>query len=299
MFKVNMRGGFSDRLGIKKQNDTVQIHDLDKRTRIQIFNKISELYSELYGEEYYEHEIVQHFFRYVESEVFCEVVDTRNHIYDEFFWDNLKSLIQEASFDDVLTVVEAIVTYWGNMFNEIYRCIPRNGYYGKGKYRGYEAFNGLFEQEYVGYRFINKMITPISDEHEVDSINEASGSAYKAVTEHLLKAQLLLSDRDKPDYENSIKESISAVEAICEIFTGLHGREATLGSMFKKLDDKGIAIHGGLKSAFNSLYGYTSDANGIRHAGNIGGPASTFEEAKFMLVSCSAFINYLKGVMSD
>ena len=51
--------------------------------------------------------------------------------------------------------------------------------------------------------------------------------------------------------------------------------------------------------AFNALYGYTSDANGIRHAGDIGGPASTFEEAKFMLVSCSAFINYLLGVWSN
>ena len=48
--------------------------------------------------------------------------------------------------------------------------------------------------------------------------------------------------------------------------------------------------------AFNMLYGYTSDANGIRHAGNIGGPSSTFEEAKFMLVSCSAFVNYLIAV---
>lgn len=57
-----------------------------------------------------------------------------------------------------------------------------------------------------------------------------------------------------------------------------------------------MVIHAGLKSAFNMLYGYTSDANGIRHAGDIGGPSSTFEEAKFMLVSCSAFVNYLIAV---
>ena len=69
--------------------------------------------------------------------------------------------------------------------------------------------------------------------------------------------------------------------------------------MLKKLERNGVEIHGGLKSAFNTLYGYTSDANGIRHAGNIGGPSSTFEEAKFMLVSCSAFINYLIAVSAD
>ena len=51
-----------------------------------------------------------------------------------------------------------------------------------------------------------------------------------------------------------------------------------------------------MKAAFEKLYGYTSDASGVRHAGKLGGPDSTFEEAKFMLVSCSAFVNYLIGV---
>jgi hypothetical protein len=53
-----------------------------------------------------------------------------------------------------------------------------------------------------------------------------------------------------------------------------------------------IPMHPSLKSAFQNLYGYTSDANGIRHAlleeANL-----DFEDAKFMLVSCSAFVNYL------
>ena len=106
----------------------------------------------------------------------------------------------------------------------------------------------------------------------------------------------MLGDRTSPDYENSIKESISAVEALCEILTGITGKEASLGKLLKKLEDNGVVIHAGLKAAFNMLYGYTSDANGIRHAGNIGGPSSTFEEAKFMLVSCSAFVNYLIAV---
>ena len=33
--------------------------------------------------------------------------------------------------------------------------------------------------------------------------------------------------------------------------------------------------------------------------GDIGGKNSTFDETKFMLISCCAFINYLRGVMSD
>lgn len=38
---------------------------------------------------------------------------------------------------------------------------------------------------------------------------------------HLTKALSLLSDRNKPDYRNSIKESISAVEATCKSLTGI------------------------------------------------------------------------------
>lgn len=67
----------------------------------------------------------------------------------------------------------------------------------------------------------------------------------------------------------------------------------------KKLEGNGILIHPGIKSAFNIPYGYTSGANRICHTGNIGGSASTFEEVKFMPVSCSAYINYLTALIAD
>ena len=93
-----------------------------------------------------------------------------------------------------------------------------------------------------------------------------------------------------PDYENSIKESISAVEAICCIITD--DDKATLGKALGKLEQAGITIHGSLKSAMEKLYGYTSDENGIRHAG-IDFKGASSEDAKYMLVTCSAFVNYL------
>lgn len=74
------------------------------------------------------------------------------------------------------------------------------------------------------------------------------------------------------------------------------GKKGTLGEAIKHLENKGVNIHPSLKAAFLKLFGYTSDAKGIRHAGDIGGASSTFEEAKFMLVSCSAFVNYLTGL---
>ena len=43
------------------------------------------------------------------------------------------------------------------------------------------------------------------------------------------------------------------------------------------------------------MYGYTSDKDGIRH--DFGNDSNVdFEETKYMLVSCSAFMNYLIGI---
>lgn len=299
MVKVNRRGGFSDRHGIKVENTEIQLKDLDNRTRIQIFNLLSEQYNFIYRDSEYWEEPIQRFFRYINSEVFCRKVDVRKRIDDDEFFDEINQVIINNSYDDVLTLVEAISEYWEEELNEGYSYRTYGYSSQEENYSVFEQFNELFKQEYVGYRFIGGLISPISNEIEMDTIQESLDSEYSAVTSHITKAHSLLANRENPDYENSIKESISSVEAMCEIVTGVRGKEATLGNMLKKLEQRGVVIHSALKSAFNILYGYTSDANGIRHAGDIGGKASTFEEAKFMLISCCAFINYLKGIMAD
>jgi hypothetical protein len=53
-------------------------------------------------------------------------------------------------------------------------------------------------------------------------------------------------------------------------------------------------LHGALKKSFSALYGYTSDADGIRHA-MLDEANLTFTDAKYMLVACTAFINYVLG----
>lgn len=45
-------------------------------------------------------------------------------------------------------------------------------------------------------------------------------------------------------------------------------------------------------AVFSQRYGYASDENGIRHGG-IDFKDVPSEDAKYMLVSCSAFVNYL------
>jgi hypothetical protein len=143
-----------------------------------------------------------------------------------------------------------------------------------------------------GYRFVGTQLIPITNGQELASVQDAlePSAQLNPVSEHIRAAVEPFSDRKNPDYRNSIKESISAVEAICKIVTG--EENATLGQALKKLESKGITLHEALKKSFSSLYGYTNDADGIRHA-LLDESTLDFDDAEFMLVSCSAFVNYL------
>jgi hypothetical protein len=153
------------------------------------------------------------------------------------------------------------------------------------------ACNSFFERENSGYRFVDGKIIAISSSDEVSEIENAieRSTPYYGVKQHLSNAITLMSDKKKPDYRNSIKESISAVESLCKTLS--EDKKATLGAALKILEKKGV-MHPALKSAFSSLYGYTNDADGIRHAlmekSNL-----TSADARFMLISCSAFVNYV------
>lgn len=153
-------------------------------------------------------------------------------------------------------------------------------------------FNRILEEEVSGYRILDEKVIPITNKAELSTIQESYSTKYDSVNKHIRKALDLFSERKKPDYENSIKESICAVEAMCCIITGKKGKQATLSSAIKKLRDCGVHIHPAMESAFLSLYGYTSDKSGIRHGG-IDFVDSPAEDAKYMLISCSAFVNYL------
>ncbi|MBD0257397.1 MAG: hypothetical protein ICV83_16890 [Cytophagales bacterium] len=148
------------------------------------------------------------------------------------------------------------------------------------------------EKEASGYRIVKRSVVKITSEEEINEIEEALETReWKSVNTHLKAALEYLSDRKSPNYRNSIKESISAVESLCIIIVG--DKNATLGKALSIIERK-YKMHNALKSAFSSLYGYTSDSGGIRHSLLEDDIEVTFEDAKFMLVSCSAFINYLK-----
>jgi hypothetical protein len=155
----------------------------------------------------------------------------------------------------------------------------------------YKACNNLFEKEMSAYRFVDGVITRITEKQEIQEIQDALESKSGPVKTHIRRSLELLSDRHQPDYRNSIKESVSAVESLVAQVLGV--KTGTLGQLIKKLETE-IGLHSALKTAFSSLYGFTSDEGGIRHA-LMEKDKNDYHDAKFMLVVCSAFINYVEG----
>jgi len=290
MLKVQLRGGFSDRNGINPESKMMQTTEFDQRTRVSIRNTTDKILNAAFHNfQHVSSDQTQRFIKHLLEDVYAHPVDWASSYWPEKFLPIIYETIKNDDYDSVLTVIEYIVQQIDD---------PR-GYnsilFDRQHTTAAKMYNNAFEKEYVGYRVVDRLIVPITDPVEIQEIESANSIKHKEVAQHFQKALAFLSDRSDPDYANSVKESISAVERMCSIILG---KSATLGDALKKLEASGVVIHSALKGAFDKLYGYTSDASGIRHAGQLGGKDTTFEEAKFMLVSCCAFVNYLKGVQS-
>lgn len=283
---INVRGGYSDTSGVAPCNTEMQLFEFDKRTRMMLSNRMFEILKNIFQnprDMFTIREADNAFCEDVMSNVFVEPVRL---LYGESYnW----SAVFKAKFDPV---------FFNANYNEIldllwYICKWIHDHMRNREINNvvYDAFNNVFEKEYVGYRFVDGQIVAITDEQEIDTIEEACRNPYEGCRSHLKKAVVILADRDNKDYKNCIKESICAVESICQVIT--KNDKATLGQALKLLKDNGLKIHSALESAFSKLYGYTSDEGGIRHCEGMFESDVSFEEAKFMLVSCSAFVNYL------
>ncbi|MEM8579095.1 MAG: hypothetical protein AAGF60_14695 [Pseudomonadota bacterium] len=77
-----------------------------------------------------------------------------------------------------------------------------------------EICNHIFEREMSSLRFVGSLLVPISNEHELSTVDVVmENSEFQEVAAHIRRAAELLGARPTPDYRNSIKESISAVES--------------------------------------------------------------------------------------
>lgn len=218
---------------------------------------------------------------------------------EKFLWTNFLNQ-REGNFQDGLRYHVVATFFLEDDKNPWYRKIDlveftikylhnRNSYICQSFVK---LLNHEFERLNFAYRVVNTEIVEITSKEELEAVESSMRDSPTNIRTHLNNALELYAQRPVGDYRNSIKESISAVEAYCREITG----ENTLGKALDKLKVKGLVIPPVLKSAFEKLYAYTNQPDtGIRHAlmDDEGTYTPASEEALFMLVSCSSFINYL------
>lgn len=144
----------------------------------------------------------------------------------------------------------------------------------------------------AAYRIIdNSHIAAIGNEEQAEAfaraIADAEAKNATAARKQLISAGVALRNGD---WAGSVRESIHAVEAVA---VQLAPGTDTLGAALKVLEQRGH-MHGSLKAAFGSLYGYSSDQEGVRHALVFDDEAQVDEtDALFMLGACASFVSYV------
>lgn len=277
---------FSERKGLKPVSDIIQVDGMTGDLRNSIWNVLNfGLWSIdgflLHGRQFGD---IKRFANLLWFNYFKKPVDEIPG-RPEGILQYLRNYFFTCAWNEVYDFVEAVIRYMpGELLGKFYLrdelIVP---------------LNGVLTREMSGYRFVADKFVDIIDEQEVKMLEEAlRDTAFSGPRAHLQRSLELLADRDNPDYRNSIKESISAVESIVKEITG--SPKADFADALKILERSG-ELHGALKAGFSSLYGFTSDEGGIRHAMLEEGTNITAAEAKYFLISCTAFVNYLKTKM--
>ena len=142
----------------------------------------------------------------------------------------------------------------------------------------------------AAYRIVGSQIIAIGTDEQAAAFSRALVELeddHRAARTHLIAAGAALRNSD---WAGSIRESIHAVESMaCRLAPG----KDTLGPALAAIEKRGH-LHGGLKAAFSSLYGYTSDEEGVRHSLVFNNEAQVDEaDALFMLGACASFVSYL------
>lgn len=268
---------FSERIGKNQPKVEIQLDFMDQELKNSLWNVVCMFITEPMERQQYFYEST--FKSFVERIWFSFLKEPIDQI--PFFTNRISNELRNRFFSwnflETYDFIDFVASMEGPFDNEEF----------------IKACNFILKRELSGYRFVNGQLSPITNDQEIDQIEKAITSASEkglvGVKTHLSEALNKLSHKKSPDYRNSIKESISAVESICQVITG--DSKAELGKTLKTLSRK-LPIHGALEQGFMKIYGYTSDGDGIRHAimdeSNL-----DQEDALFMLISCSSFINYL------
>lgn len=238
---------FSERNGYKPIRSIIQKESMDERLRVSLWNVLHEcLWDRAFSNQ----------------ESFC-TLDSHLGKLIKSYWSTFFQLPLDLIPEEFEEALQQIRKYFFNFkWYETYDFIENTieyypTWYVSPNFKFIDDLNNVLERENSAYRIINEHVIEITSEQEIQSIETAleNTNQYLGVQQHLNQALKLMSDRQKPDYRNSIKESVSALEGMCQKI--LKKDKVTLGDAIGQIE-KQYPIHPALKASIKSLYGYAN-----------------------------------------
>lgn len=279
-----MRMSFATRHGFAMEKP-LQLTIMDDDLRHSIWNELDDFFKEIeeLSKEYYSE---QGTFRTVMEVCWRDFFKQPVHMIDRVIYPIYKKeMIRDKYYNlpwyEVYSFLEFIAGLL-SMFGD------------KRKAAFIEGCNYVLKRENSAYRFINDVLAPITSGLEIKSIEESLINEDEAAT-HISSALTMLANKKNDQSRESIAQSISAVEAKAKKVTG--NKNATLSELCQK--SKILPNHPQARQALLNLYNYTSGEEGIRHALTDKSQPINPAWARFMLVTCSAFVNLIGSESVD
>ena len=233
----------------------------------------------------FNHSMQNILFRY-RHEVLGLFADDARRVHWDGAWDPeadmwwFKGKIEKGEYCEVLSLIEFILRQ-----EECPRQLHNNIK---------NAFNGTSIAYFVcdvnGLPTITPRSSRETEEATRQAIKSIEQSSMDGATTHLRQASEHINAQR---FLDAVRESIHAVESVARMIDPK--ASTTLGPALDSLQQADLLKHSALKQAFQKLYGYTSDEQGIRHAlldqpstENVG-----LDEALFMFGACASFAAYL------
>ena len=151
----------------------------------------------------------------------------------------------------------------------------------------FTSINHLLERTSVNWKLGEswRFVKRIENVAVIENALRLKIDKFDPARESVRKAWESFNKRPDPDYANSIKEAITAVESAAKI--AANSDKADLRKALHKL-----ALHPTLKEGIEKLYAYASDEPGVRHGGTK--PSDVAEaEAELMLTICAGAMVFL------
>ncbi len=154
----------------------------------------------------------------------------------------------------------------------------------------------LFLEESLAYEFTDGAVRRRGRKNTVELTSKSQvvlgATELISARQHFEKALQFFRHPTKPDFENTVKEAVCAVEATGKMLFPM-AKASTLGDLIKWFGTtKLVSVPKALTQTLTGIYAFRNGAEGVAHGATTGGRVSA-EVAEYVLAVCASQIIYL------